>query len=60
MVVESNHTCRYEEPTMATFLFVTAFIAILNGLAIAGKVHDSRDGADWKPTDDGVRRPRAL
>lgn len=45
---------------MATFLFVTAFIAILNGLAIAGKVHDSRDGADWRPTDDGVRRPRAL
>ena len=45
---------------MATFLFITAFIAILNGLAIAGKVHDSRDSADWRPTDDGVRRPRTL
>jgi hypothetical protein len=60
MVIESNHTCRYEEPTMALFLFITAFIAILNGLAIAGRVHDSRDGADWISTDDGVRRPRAL
>jgi hypothetical protein len=60
MVVESNYTCRCKEPIMATFLFITAFIAILNGLAIAGKVHDSRDSADWRPSDDGVRRPRTL
>jgi hypothetical protein len=45
---------------MAMFLFVIAFIGVVVLLAALGWVADSRDGADWTPTDSGFRRPRPL
>ena len=35
-----------------------AFFVLLAVFAAAGLTADSRDSADWKPTDDGVRAPR--
>jgi hypothetical protein len=55
-----RQTLADEEPSMIMFIFAVVFIAVLNGLAIVGWVHDSRDSADWMPTDDGFRRPRSL
>jgi hypothetical protein len=35
--------------------FVLIAVASFTGIGV-----DSRDGADWKPTTDGVRAPRPL
>jgi len=42
------------------FLFVIGFIGLLVAFAAVGWVADSRDSADWTPTEDGFRRPRPL
>jgi hypothetical protein len=34
---------------------VLIFFLLITLASIAGKVTDSRDGADWKPTDGGFR-----
>jgi hypothetical protein len=39
-------------------LLVVAFFAVILIASIAGLPVDSRDGADWSPTSDGVRQPR--
>jgi len=31
------------------------FFLLITLASMAGKVADSRDSADWKPTDDGFR-----
>ena len=45
---------------MVIFLFVIGFIGLLLAFAAAGRAADSRDSADWTPTEDGFRRPRPL
>ena len=37
-------------------LGVLIFFLLITLASIAGKVADSRDSADWKPTDGGFRR----
>jgi hypothetical protein len=37
-------------------LFLLLFFAALLVAAIFGRTSDSRDFADWRPTDQGVRR----
>jgi hypothetical protein len=39
------------------FLGIVAFFFLMSML---GFVADSRDGADWQPTSDGMRRARRL
>jgi hypothetical protein len=42
---------------------ILVFFALLVLLGFAshrGWTVDSRDGADWQPTNDGVRAPRVL
>jgi len=39
-------------------LFVALFFVLLALAAALGLVADSRDSADWKPTDHGVRAAR--
>ena len=36
-------------------LGIALFLLLITIASIAGKVADSRDSADWKPTDDGFR-----
>ncbi|MFI5893748.1 hypothetical protein ACIA5D_26955 [Actinoplanes sp. NPDC051513] len=31
------------------------FFLVITAFSIAGRVSDSRDSADWKPTDGGFR-----
>ena len=44
---------------MAGLLFV-AFLLALSAASVLGWTVDSRDGADWAPSDQGRRRPRRL
>jgi len=37
------------------FLFFLLFLALLVAASAAGLTADSRDSADWKPTEDGRR-----
>jgi hypothetical protein len=37
--------------------FIVLFFVLLALAATFGFTTDSRDSADWKPTDDGVRAP---
>ena len=37
-----------------------AFFLVLALLSALGWVADSRDGADWTPTEGGIRRARRL
>jgi hypothetical protein len=39
-------------------LLVFAFIVLLAGASALGWTADSRDSADWKPSDQGWRAPR--
>jgi hypothetical protein len=39
-------------------LFVVSFIVLIALASALGFVADSRDSADWKPTDHGVRAAR--
>jgi len=39
-------------------MFVLALFLVLVAAAALGWVADSRDGADWTPTLDGVRQSR--
>jgi len=39
-------------------LFVVLFFVVLVAASISGFTRDSRDGADWAATDDGMRIPR--
>jgi hypothetical protein len=39
-------------------LVVLLFFVLLAAAAAAGLTVDSRDSADWKPTNDGVRAAR--
>jgi hypothetical protein len=36
------------------------FLILLTAASFLGWVHDSRDGADWHPTDNGVRIRRGV
>jgi hypothetical protein len=40
------------------FIVFAIFILLLVGASIAGLTVDSRDGADWAPSDGGRRVPR--
>jgi hypothetical protein len=39
-------------------LIAPLFIVLLGLASLAGWTVDSRDSADWKPTDGGFRAPR--
>jgi hypothetical protein len=39
-------------------LFIILFFIVTVGLAMAGFTRDSRDGADWIDSWDGMRQPR--
>ena len=39
-------------------MFLLALLLVFVLAAALGWVADSRDGADWAPTWDGVRQPR--
>jgi hypothetical protein len=41
-------------------LFFLALFLVLAGASALGLTKDSRDGADWAPSDDGRRVPRHL
>jgi hypothetical protein len=41
-------------------LVLLAFFALLALASALGWTKDSRDSADWTPSDDGRRRPRLL
>jgi hypothetical protein len=43
---------------MYAFLFLAVFTLLLGLAGQFGWVHDSRDGADWRATDAGVRATR--
>jgi hypothetical protein len=43
---------------MGTFIVIVIFFIVTVGLAMAGFTHDSRDGADWTDSWDGMRQPR--
>ena len=38
-------------------LVLAAFLTVLTILSLVGWVADSRDGADWAPTMNGLRAP---
>jgi hypothetical protein len=38
-------------------LLLAAFLTLLTVLTLAGWVADSRDGADWSPSINGMRAP---
>jgi hypothetical protein len=38
-------------------LIFAAFLSVLTVLSLVGWVADSRDGADWAPTTNGLRAP---
>jgi hypothetical protein len=40
---------------MVMFVLVVAFLTLVVVASMLGWVADSRDGADWKPTEDGRR-----
>jgi hypothetical protein len=42
---------------MVMLLFV-AFLVALSAASVLGWTVDSRDGADWAPSDQGLRRAR--
>ncbi|MEV4198085.1 hypothetical protein [Micromonospora globbae] len=39
------------------FLLILLFVVLLAAASAAGLTADSRDSADWQPTDGGCRRP---
>ena len=39
-------------------LFIALFLVLIALASAFGFVADSRDSADWKPTDHGTRAPR--
>lgn len=41
-------------------LFVFLLLVVLAVATAAGWTVDSRDGADWAASDDGLRQPRRL
>ena len=41
-------------------LFIAAFILFVAVAGAFGWVADSRDGADWSPSDDGFRRSHRI
>jgi hypothetical protein len=43
---------------MATMIGILLFFAVIALLGASGRTADSRDSADWKPTDHGTRAPR--
>jgi hypothetical protein len=43
---------------MELFVFLVAFAAAVGAASAMGWSVDSRDGADWAPSDGGVRVPR--
>jgi len=43
---------------MSGLIFLAVFIALIGGAAALGLLVDSRDSADWAPTDDGRRACR--
>jgi hypothetical protein len=45
---------------MLMFLVVAGFLALIVIASMLGLVADSRDGADWKPTDGGRRVNRRV
>jgi hypothetical protein len=45
---------------MVMFGFVLAFFVLLALASMLGLTADSRDSADWSPTDAGFRNPRRL
>jgi hypothetical protein len=45
---------------MVMFGAVLAFFVVLALASMLGLTADSRDSADWKPTDAGFRNPRSL
>ncbi|WP_146603961.1 hypothetical protein [Micromonospora deserti] len=49
---DSNHA---KASAAMEFLLVLLFLALLAVASVAGLTADSRDSADWKPTDDGHR-----
>jgi hypothetical protein len=38
-------------------LFLLLFFVVIVLAGVFGRVADSRDFADWRPSDDGLRRP---
>jgi len=46
------------EGLAAMALFIVLFFIVTVGLAMAGFTRDSRDGADWAASWDGMRQPR--
>jgi hypothetical protein len=43
---------------MTTMIGLLLFFAVIALMGAFGVTADSRDSADWKPTDDGTRAPR--
>ena len=41
-------------------LLLALFFGVLAAAAALGLTADSRDGADWAPTRDGLREPRTI
>jgi hypothetical protein len=48
------------ELAMTELIFFGTFFVVLAVLSALGWVADSRDGADWAPTQNGVRQPRRI
>ncbi|MFD0783561.1 hypothetical protein ACFQZ8_06490 [Micromonospora azadirachtae] len=46
---------RVKVSAVMEFLFLVLFLVVLAAAAAAGMTADSRDSADWKPTDAGSR-----
>ncbi|MEV4658965.1 hypothetical protein [Micromonospora sp. NPDC049301] len=49
---DSNHA---KVSAAMEFLLFLLFLVLLAGASAAGLTTDSRDSADWKPSDDGRR-----
>jgi len=56
------HLCHCRLCAATTKLYVMAiaiaiFFLVILAFAVAGRTVDSRDSADWKPSDGGFRHP---
>jgi hypothetical protein len=47
----------FEGLAVMEIIVFAAFFALLTLFSVLGWVTDSRDGADWAPTNNGVRAP---
>ncbi|GAA3770983.1 hypothetical protein GCM10022379_43230 [Micromonospora maritima] len=50
-----NHPNRVKASAAMTVVLLLLFLLLLVGASALGLTADTRDSADWKPTDDGRR-----